>query len=258
MEQRRIGDRTVGAIGLGGMPMSVREHNDEGLGILTIHAAVDDGVTLIDTADAYSIDEATFGHNEELVARALASYGAGSDEVLVATKGGHRRPGDGTWTKQGDAAYLRAGAALDGRRPGLQQHRQRVGACVAQPARAGSRQCQRQRGRRRRRSCHAPHQQSTTGRQHRDVACRCETSARSGPASSRTESGVVPRRRHGADRVIRDPGSGASRRCGRTGAGSDRGDESLRERVRAERRTIQTSFDERRCAALRAYQHRAL
>lgn len=106
MEQRRIGDRNVGAIGLGGMPMSVREHNDEGLGILTIHAAVDAGVTLIDTADAYSIDEATVGHNEELIARALASYGSGADEVLVATKGGHTRRGS-AWELDGRPEYLR-------------------------------------------------------------------------------------------------------------------------------------------------------
>lgn len=106
MEQRRIGQRTVGAIGLGGMPMSVREHNDEDLGIRTIHAAIDAGVTLIDTADAYSVDEATFGHNEELIARALSSSGSGTDEVLVATKGGHTREGK-EWGLDGRPEYLR-------------------------------------------------------------------------------------------------------------------------------------------------------
>ena len=106
MEQRRIGQRTVGAIGLGGMPMSVREHNDEDLGIRTIHAAIDAGVTLIDTADAYSVDEATFGHNEELIARALSSSGSGADEVLVATKGGHTREGK-EWGLDGRPEYLR-------------------------------------------------------------------------------------------------------------------------------------------------------
>jgi aryl-alcohol dehydrogenase-like predicted oxidoreductase len=111
MEQRRLGDRTVGAIGLGGMPMSVRDRNDEGLAILTIHAALDAGVTLIDTADAYSIDEATFGHNEELIAGALASYGAGADEVVVATKGGHTRRGS-AWELDGRPEYLRQ-ACLD-------------------------------------------------------------------------------------------------------------------------------------------------
>src|SRR5512139_838775 len=106
MEQRRIGQRTVGAIGLGGMPMSVREHNDEDLGTRTIHAAIDAGVTLIDTADAYSVDDVTFGHNEELIARALSSSGSGTDEVLVATKGGHTREGK-EWGLDGRPEYLR-------------------------------------------------------------------------------------------------------------------------------------------------------
>jgi aryl-alcohol dehydrogenase-like predicted oxidoreductase len=106
MEQRRIGDRTVGAIGLGAMPMSVREHNDETRAILTIHTALDLGVTLIDTADAYSIDEATLGHNEELICRALSSYGSGAEEVLVATKGGHTRRGS-AWELDGSRDHLR-------------------------------------------------------------------------------------------------------------------------------------------------------
>ncbi len=119
MEQRRLGNRTVGAIGLGGMPMSVREHNDEALGIRTIHAAVEAGVTLIDTADAYSIDEASFGHNEELIARALASYGAGSEEVLVATKGGHTREGT-EWALDGRPEYLRKACEGSLRRLGVE------------------------------------------------------------------------------------------------------------------------------------------
>ena len=118
MEQRRIGTRTVGAIGLGGMPMSVREQNDEERSIATIHRALDLGVTLIDTADAYSPDEATFGHNEELVAKALASYG-GADDVLVATKGGHLRPGDGSWTLNGRPEYLKQAVKESARRLGV-------------------------------------------------------------------------------------------------------------------------------------------
>jgi aryl-alcohol dehydrogenase-like predicted oxidoreductase len=106
MQQRRIGDLHVGAIGLGAMPMSVREHNDEERGVRTVHAALDAGVTLIDTADAYSPDEATFGHNEDLVARALRSYGGDPDDVLVATKGGHTRRGT-HWGLDGSPAYLR-------------------------------------------------------------------------------------------------------------------------------------------------------
>jgi aryl-alcohol dehydrogenase-like predicted oxidoreductase len=106
MEQRRIGTRQVSAIGLGAMPMSVREHNDEERAVATVRRAVEEGVTLIDTADAYSPDEATFGHNEELVARALREVGAGPDEVLVATKGGHTRQGT-DWELDGRPEYLR-------------------------------------------------------------------------------------------------------------------------------------------------------
>ena len=119
MDQRRIGDRTVGAIGLGGMPMSVREHNDEGLGVRTIHAALDAGVTLVDTADAYSVDEESFGHNEDLIARALREYGAGADDVLVATKGGHTRRGT-EWHLDGTPEYLRKACEASLRRLGVE------------------------------------------------------------------------------------------------------------------------------------------
>ena len=107
MRQRRIGDRQVSAIGLGGMPMSIEGRPDEARSIATIHAALEAGVTLIDTADAYHRDPTDVGHNELLIAKALRLAGAGPDEVLVATKGGHRRPGDGTWYTQGDPAYLK-------------------------------------------------------------------------------------------------------------------------------------------------------
>jgi len=105
MQQRLIGKRSVGAIGLGAMPMSVREVNDEERALATIRRALDEGITLIDTADAYSPDEATFGHNEVLIAKALKEYGAG-DEILVATKGGHTRTGT-DWGLDGRPEYLR-------------------------------------------------------------------------------------------------------------------------------------------------------
>src|SRR3712207_1832649 len=72
----------------------------------TVHAALDAGVTLIDTADAYARDESEMGHNEELVARALRSYPADTSSVLVATKGGHTRRGT-DWELDGSPAYLR-------------------------------------------------------------------------------------------------------------------------------------------------------
>jgi aryl-alcohol dehydrogenase-like predicted oxidoreductase len=100
MQTRRIGTAHVSAIGLGGMPMSIEGRPDEARSVATIHAALDAGVTFIDTADAYHLHADEVGHNETLIAKALASHPAGGD-VLVATKGGHLRPGDGSWTQDG-------------------------------------------------------------------------------------------------------------------------------------------------------------
>lgn len=107
MQPRRIGDVQVGPIGLGGMPMSIEGRPDEQRSVATIHAALDAGVTLIDTADAYHRDAGEVGHNESLIARALATYGGDTSGVLVATKGGHLRPGDGSWALNGSPAYLK-------------------------------------------------------------------------------------------------------------------------------------------------------
>ncbi|MGW6227431.1 aldo/keto reductase [Cellulosimicrobium cellulans] len=119
MQQRTLGSRTVSAIGLGGMPMSIEGRPDEARSVATVHAALDAGVTLIDTADAYHLHADEVGHNEELIARALRSYGSDTSDVLVATKGGHLRPGDGTWTRNGDPAYLKRAAKESARRLGV-------------------------------------------------------------------------------------------------------------------------------------------
>ncbi|QHT57272.1 aldo/keto reductase [Cellulomonas sp. H30R-01] len=119
MQTRSIGDRQVSAIGLGGMPMSIEGRPDEARSVATIHAALDAGVTLIDTADAYHRDADEVGHNEELIARALRSWGGDTSDVLVATKGGHLRPGDGSWTKNGDPDYLKSAAKESARRLGV-------------------------------------------------------------------------------------------------------------------------------------------
>ncbi|XVQ84065.1 aldo/keto reductase [Microbispora siamensis] len=107
MRTRRIGDVQVGAIGLGAMPMSIEGRPDEQRSIATIHAALDAGVTLIDTADAYHLHADEVGHNELLIAKALASYDGDTSDVLIATKGGHLRPGDGSWTLNGSPDYLK-------------------------------------------------------------------------------------------------------------------------------------------------------
>jgi aryl-alcohol dehydrogenase-like predicted oxidoreductase len=120
MQQRTIGARSVSAIGLGGMPMSIEGRPDEQRSIATILAALDAGVTFIDTADSYHRDAHEVGHNEELIARALREYGSGAADVLVATKGGHLRPGDGTWTRNGRPDYLKRAAKESARRLGVE------------------------------------------------------------------------------------------------------------------------------------------
>lgn len=107
MQTRRIGDVQVSAIGLGGMPMSIEGRPDEQRSVAAIHAALEAGVTLIDTADAYHVGADEVGHNESLIARAVASYGGDTSDVLIATKGGHVRPGDGSWTLDGSPDHLR-------------------------------------------------------------------------------------------------------------------------------------------------------
>jgi len=120
MQQRRIGDRSVSAIGLGGMPMSIEGRPDESRSIAAVHAALDAGVTLIDTADAYHRDANEVGHNELLIAEALRTYGGDTSDVLVATKGGHLRPGDGSWTRNGRPEYLKEAAKASARRLGVE------------------------------------------------------------------------------------------------------------------------------------------
>ncbi|MEW2411262.1 aldo/keto reductase [Streptomyces griseoviridis] len=119
MHTRRIGDTDVRAIGLGGMPMSIEGRPDEARSLATLHAALDAGVTLIDTADAYHRDADEVGHNETLIAKALAGHDRGGD-VLVATKGGHLRPGDGSWTLDGSPRHLREACEASLRRLGVE------------------------------------------------------------------------------------------------------------------------------------------
>jgi aryl-alcohol dehydrogenase-like predicted oxidoreductase len=125
MQHRSIGGLQVSAIGLGGMPMSVEGRPDEDRSIATIHAALDAGVTFIDTANAYHLgadvvghDET--GHNESLIARALESWGGDTSDVLVATKGGHLRTEDGTWILDGRPEHLKQAVKESAARLGVE------------------------------------------------------------------------------------------------------------------------------------------
>ena len=106
MRTRTLGTEKVSAIGLGEMQLSLAGRPDEAHGLRTIHAALDAGVTLIDTADAYCADGSEMGHGERLTAKALRSY-KDTAHVLVATKGGHTRDARGDWHVDGSPAYLR-------------------------------------------------------------------------------------------------------------------------------------------------------
>jgi aryl-alcohol dehydrogenase-like predicted oxidoreductase len=101
---RRLAGTEVLPIGLGAMPMALSGRPPEEQSMRTIHAALDAGVNLIDTADAYGRDESEVGHNERLIAKALQGR---YDEVIVATKAGHTRPG-GAWELDGRPEHIRA------------------------------------------------------------------------------------------------------------------------------------------------------
>ncbi|GHF55726.1 oxidoreductase [Kitasatospora xanthocidica] len=117
---RLLGTVRTSAIGLGAMPLSVEGRPDEARAVATVHAALDAGITLIDTADSYHWHADEYGHNEDLIARALTAYGPDADRVLIATKGGRGRPGDGTWTVNGDPAHLERACEGSLRRLGVE------------------------------------------------------------------------------------------------------------------------------------------
>lgn len=128
MQTRTIGNRRVSAIGLGAMPMSVAGHMpDEDQSVRTLLAALDAGLTLIDTADAYTPSHDDPGHNERLVARALSLWSGDAGDVLVATKGGHVRTPGGGWDVDGRPEHLKRACdrslkALGVESIGLYQH----------------------------------------------------------------------------------------------------------------------------------------
>lgn len=110
----------MSAIGLGAMPLSIEGRPDEARALATVHAALDAGVTLLDTADSYHLPGDGPGHNERLVARALATYGGDTADVLVATKGGRGRPADGSWTVTGSPRHLKSAAEASLKRLGVE------------------------------------------------------------------------------------------------------------------------------------------
>ncbi|HEV7207266.1 MAG TPA: aldo/keto reductase [Mycobacteriales bacterium] len=99
---RNLGSLPVSALGLGCMGMSeFYGTGNEQESIATIHAALDAGCTLLDTADMYGPFT-----NERLVGKAIAGRRA---EVVLATKFGNERRPDGSWVGiNGSPDYVRA------------------------------------------------------------------------------------------------------------------------------------------------------
>jgi aryl-alcohol dehydrogenase-like predicted oxidoreductase len=97
----------VSAVGYGGMHLSIQDRPPDEQGVRVIHAALDAGVTLIDTADVYCLDDRDVGHNERLIARAIRTWQGERSRPIVATKGGLHRPG-GRWETDGRPEHLRA------------------------------------------------------------------------------------------------------------------------------------------------------
>lgn len=107
-------------LALGCMRLSTEPDRDEATAIAVLHAALDAGVTLLDTADAYCWSDDERGHNERLIARALATWQGDRAAVVVATKGGMTRPGGG-WAANGRAKHLAAAAEASCRFLGVER-----------------------------------------------------------------------------------------------------------------------------------------
>ena len=102
------GDLTVNRLGFGAMRITGEGiwgwPPDRGNALKVLRRAVDLGVNLIDTADAYGPET-----SELLIAEALYPYPKG---LVVATKGGLTRPGPGEWVPDGRPQHLKQ--AVDG------------------------------------------------------------------------------------------------------------------------------------------------
>lgn len=129
MHTRELGNDTVGrlrvgAIGLGLMTFDQSGTQPRAQLVETVRAAVDAGVTLFDTADAYGpgdeLGAGAQGANESLIAGLLDELGL-RDEVVLATKGGHVRVEDGAWALDSSAEHLRAAVDASLRRLGVER-----------------------------------------------------------------------------------------------------------------------------------------
>ncbi len=129
MQTRTIGNDTVGRVDVGAIGLGLMTFDQSGSQPReqladTVRAALDAGVTLFDTADAYGPGEElgadAQGANETLVASLLDELGV-RDQVFLATKGGHVRTEGGGWALDSSPAHLRSAVDASLGRLGVEQ-----------------------------------------------------------------------------------------------------------------------------------------
>jgi aryl-alcohol dehydrogenase-like predicted oxidoreductase/histidinol phosphatase-like enzyme/predicted kinase len=102
------------------MRLSTEPDRDDANSLAVLHAALDAGITLLDTADVYCLNDSERGHNERLISRALATWTGDRSRLTVATKGGMTRP-QGRWEPDGRAKHLVAACQASRRALGVER-----------------------------------------------------------------------------------------------------------------------------------------
>ncbi|TIC84897.1 aldo/keto reductase [Nocardioides sp. GY 10113] len=129
MRTRTIGNDTVGRVEVGAVGLGLMTFDQTGTQprqqlLDTVSAALDAGVTLFDTADAYGPGEEkgerAQGENERLVASLLDELGV-RDRVFLATKGGHVRTEGGGWATDSSRSHLLAAVDASLERLGVER-----------------------------------------------------------------------------------------------------------------------------------------
>ena len=129
MQTRTIGNDTVGRVEVGAIGLGLMTFDQTGTQpreqlLETIRTALDAGVTLFDSADAYGPGDekgaGAQGENERLISSLLDELGV-RDRVLLATKGGHVRTEGGGWDLDSSAGSLRRAVDESLQRMGVEQ-----------------------------------------------------------------------------------------------------------------------------------------
>jgi HAD superfamily hydrolase (TIGR01662 family) len=93
-------------LALGLLRLSTEGRPDEGAAIAVIHAALDRGIRILDTADSYALSDTDMHYGERLARAALDSWNGPRHEVKLLTKVGFVRP-KGRWVPNGRPDHIR-------------------------------------------------------------------------------------------------------------------------------------------------------